>query len=247
VFGTEDAVLYEPFLQSRTPPMRWNGPILFDSAVREWLRGRTESARSAAGTTSWVLFGAVVAYPVIDVGVAWLRFGRAAAWDLFWQDSTAIALATAFDLNVRDAFGRARPAVSACLAAGGSDAACLGTGGEGTRSFPGGHVLIVTTAAALTCTQHLAMHLYGGAWDTVACVSAVTADVTVGVLRIVSDDHYATDILAGEALGLAFGWGIPVLMHLHGHAPTVPVMGTDFLVAPIPVPSGGGIGVTAAF
>jgi len=246
-FGTLDAALYEPFLQPRTPPLRWTGPILFDTAVRDALRAPTSSERGMAGTASWGLFGAVVAYPVLDVPIAWKMYGRRVAWDLFWQDATAIALATALDLNLRDVVGRARPPVADCLAGGGSTTECFGNSGEATRSFPGGHVMIVTTAAALTCTQHLKLRLYGGPWDAIACASAVTADLGVGVLRIVSDDHYASDIIAGSVLGAALGWGIPTLMHLHGHAPVARVLGAEMLPTAIPVQRGGGLGVTGWF
>jgi membrane-associated phospholipid phosphatase len=37
-----------------------------------------------------------------------------------------------------------------------------------------------------------------------------TAD---GVLRIMGDRHYLSDVLAGGALGFAFGYGVPTLLH----------------------------------
>src|SRR5208282_3495159 len=99
-----------------------------------------------------------IAYPVVvDVPYACRRYGSRVAWDLFWQDATALSLATFVDLNLRDIVGRSRPSFSDCLAAGGSTSQCLGNSSEVTRSFPGGHVTIVTTAAALSCTQHLSM------------------------------------------------------------------------------------------
>jgi len=247
VFGAADVAVYVPLLQPRQPPLVWTRPILFDDDVRNWLRASSPAARANAGLASWVLFGAVVAYPVLDVPYAWARYGRKVAWDLFWQDATALSLATAFDLNLRDVIGRARPPESACLTAGGSTITCLGTSSEATRSFPGGHVLIVTTAATLTCTQHLTLHLYGGPWDAVACGTAIAADAAVGTLRIVSDDHWASDILSGWALGVAFGWGIPVLMHLHGHSSDATDPGLHLAPVAIPVSHGGGAGVTGWF
>ncbi len=246
-FAFEDAIVYEFVVQKHQPPLRWSGPILFDEAVRDLLRGSTPGVRGAAANVSWVLLPLGIGYPVIDVPYAWARFGPKVAWDLFWQDTTAMGLATAFDLNLRDLVGRARPPESACLAAGGSDAKCLGTSDEATRSFPGGHVLIVTTATALTCTQHLSLHLYGAPWDAIACATAITADVAVGTLRIVSDDHYATDILAGGILGTAFGWGIPTLMHLHGHASSPADPGVHVAPVAVPVHRGAGVGVSGWF
>jgi membrane-associated phospholipid phosphatase len=245
VVGFEDTIIYQLLDQSQRPPLHWSGPILFDEAVRNLLRGSTPGVRSEAATVSWVLLPVVISYPVIDVPYSWVRYNPTVAWDLFWQDATALSLATAFDLNLRDLVGRARPPETACLAGGGSAATCLGSNEEATRSFPGGHVLIVTTGAALTCTQHLSMHLYGAPWDALACATSVTADVAVGTLRIVSDDHWATDILAGGLLGVAFGWGVPTLMHLHGHSSADPT--SHLLPIAVPVQHGVGAGVTGWF
>jgi hypothetical protein len=246
VLASADVAVYLPLLQGKQPALEWTRPILFDTAARNLLRG-SPSVASTAATTSWGLLGVGVAFPFVDVPVAWAQHGSRVAWDLFWEDATALSLATAFDLNLRDLVGRARPPVSECLMAGGGDARCLGTSSESTRSFPGGHQLIVTTAASLTCTQHLEMSLYGGAWDGVACAVAATSAFTVGVLRIVADDHWASDILVGDLLGVGFGWGIPTLMHLHGHAPSIEVGGAKLMPMPIAVRSGGGIGVTGLF
>jgi membrane-associated phospholipid phosphatase len=247
-FAVEDLVIYEAFAQSKQPQLRWSGPILFDQAVRDVLRGSTPGVRSAAATTSWTLLAVEVAYPaVIDVPYALRRYGPGVAWDLFWQDATALSIASAVDMDLRDFVGRARPQAAACLAGGGSASQCLGTDSEATRSFPGGHVAIVTTAALLTCTQHLSLRLYGAPWDAIACVAAITTDAAVGTLRIVADDHYATDILAGYALGAAIGWGIPFVMHLHGHAAAPTDPGTHVAPVAIPVNRGAGMGVTGWF
>ena len=236
------------WLQPEQPSLHWTAPILFDQDVRDVLRGSTAEVRDDATVVSWVLLGVNTAYPVaVDVPYAWSRYGRQLAWDLFWQDAVALSLVSATDLAVRDLVGRARPPVADCLAGGGSNASCMGKDTEAARAFPGGHVAIATTGATLTCTQHLAMHLYGAPWDAVTCGSAIGVDVTMGVLRIVTDNHWASDIVAGSVLGFAFGWGIPVLMHLH------PIGGsrsdTGILLAPVPiaVDHGAGIGVTGMF
>jgi len=245
--GVTDTVVYEIFFQSKQPALYWNSPILFDNAVRDALRGSTPGIRSGAETASWGLLGLVIAYPFFDAVYAWKRYGRTVAWDLFWQDATVLSLATAVDLNYRDLIGRARPPVSACLSSGGSVDQCVGTSAESTRSFPGGHMLMVTSAAALTCTQHLYMHLYGAPWDAIACATAVTGAAAVGTLRIVADDHWASDILVGGVLGTAFGWGIPVLMHLNGHSASSGGLAAHLAPIAIPVNRGGGAGVAGWF
>lgn len=235
---------------NKTVPPRWNGPILFDTQARDLFRLPTTGARNNASAVSWVLwFGLFGEALAVDVPYAWARYGKPVAWDLFWQDATALSLSAAADFTLRDTVNRLRPYNTQCLDQGGTTAACL-NGPEATRSFPSGHMSETTTATALICTQHLMLHLYGGVWDDVTCASAVTADVSVAFLRMMADDHWASDILAGAALGFAFGWGVPVLMHLHGHAAPAPETGAmPVLVAPVPLAldRGGGLGVVGLF
>lgn len=106
-----------------------------------------------------------------------------------------------------------------------------------------------TTATALICTQHLSLHLYGAPWDAVTCGAAVASDVTVGVLRLVTDNHYASDILAGAGLGVLFGWGVPVLMHLRGREQEPEDHRAATLIVPVPIvlTDGGGLGAAGFF
>jgi membrane-associated phospholipid phosphatase len=127
-----------------------------------------------------------------------------------------LSLSGAFDIAVRDAVGRVRPANYDCLVQGGRN--CL-DGPETTRSFPSGHFSETSTAAALICTQHLTTQLYGPPWDALTCGSAIAADGAVGVLRLVADDHWATDLVGAGAIGLVFGWGIPTLVQMRPHGP----------------------------
>ena len=234
-------------LQSRFEPPRWEGPILFDKPVQVLFRGRTTQVRDDAANASWVLWTIEVGYPVlVDVPYAWIRFGRKVAWDLLWQDAVALSLSAVVDFTLRDVVARVRPSNQECLDRNGGD--CLNSP-EATRSFPSGHVSETSTAAALICTQHLTMHLYGSPGDAVTCADAIAADVAIGVLRLVTDNHYLSDELPGAAIGLAFGWGVPVLMHLHGHATDSGEGKPATLVVPFPlvVDHGAGLGAVAIF
>jgi membrane-associated phospholipid phosphatase len=150
---------------------------------------------------------------------------------------------------VRDLPGRARPYVYDCLQQGRTEAECVDNP-EAVRSFPGGHFLMATAASVLTCTQHLYVHLYGRGWDGMTCAMTLASDAAVGVMRIVADSHWATDQIAGAALGALVGWGVPFVMHYAMHSPpgregTQPAA----LVVPTPIafPSGGGLGVFGLF
>jgi membrane-associated phospholipid phosphatase len=242
-------------LQPMRPPLRWNSPILFDSDVRSALRLSSASARHTVEDVAWVLWGLQVAYPVlVDIPLAWARHDYALARDLFWQDAVTLTLAGAVDLAVRDVAGRARPGVYDCLAQGGNN--CL-SGVDSTRSFPGGHTVNSTAASVLTCTQHLYMRLYGGPWDGVACATTLASNVTLAVFRIMSDNHWATDQIAGLAIGGLIGWGVPYVMHFRGHArgpsenrtPAAPSNATGLMLMPMPIAlnHGAGLGVTGLF
>lgn len=234
--------------QGTQTPAHWYSPILFDEAIRNLTGGTTARTRSDAATASWVLWFAEMGYPLlVDVPFAWLRYGKAAAWDLFWQDAVTLSVSAAVDIAIRDAVGRVRPGNYECLEQGGTD--CL-NGPEATRSFPSGHFTETSTATALICTQHMKMHLYGDPADAMTCAAAITADLTVGTLRIVADDHWASDVIAGGAFGFLFGWGIPTLLHLHGHAkPDAPSGTASPLVAPVPLvlDRGGGLAAVGLF
>lgn len=217
--STTGLVLEAIFLQPHGPSIRWDDPILFDRKVRDWLRADSESAREAASAVSWGLFGTFLAYPaLVDIPVAWIRGSKDLAWEFFWQDALVLTTAGAVDIAIRDLTGRARPRTTDCLEAGGTPEQCQRTN-ESARSFPGGHFAVATASAGLICTQHLHTRLYGGPWDALTCGTAIVADATIGVMRIVSDAHWATDVIAGGALGALIGVGLPHLLWYRGGAP----------------------------
>ncbi|MEY4550616.1 MAG: hypothetical protein RL685_6811, partial [Pseudomonadota bacterium] len=85
------------------------------------------------------------------------------------------------------------------------------------QSFMSGHAAVAFTGAGLTCAHHRHLPLYGGGLPDVAiCVAALAAASATGVLRIVSDNHYTTDVLLGTGLGLVSGWVLPEWLHYGG-------------------------------
>ena len=234
-------------LQWHQSPLRWTDPILFDEDVRQALRAPDAGTRQAVDMASWGLIITQIAYPVVvDVPYAFARYGKQLAWDLVWEDAATLFLAGALDFALRDLVGRARPQVYDCISKGGTD--CVNNP-ETVRSFPGGHTLTSTAASVLTCTQHLYVRLYGGAWDGGVCALTLASDVTVAVMRLVADSHWATDQIAGLTIGALVGWGVPYLMRYRFHARPAGDRAPLAIVMPmiVPVESGATFGAIGMF
>lgn len=71
---------------------------------------------------------------------------------------------------------------------------------------------------------------------------AVVAGIGAGWLRIGADVHWATDVIAGSAIGAAFGIGMPLLLHRRD---TMQPGGA--LLVPMPVSGGMGLSLNGAW
>src|SRR5262249_20350757 len=101
--------------------------------------------------------------------------------------------------------GRARPMAAECDRDPSYDRRC-GDTGKLNASNLSGHTALAFTGAGLTCVHHLHLPLYGGgAADVMACVASTIVATSSGVLGVLPDHHYATDVILGAALGLASG------------------------------------------
>jgi membrane-associated phospholipid phosphatase len=241
-----------------SPKRNWEGGILFDDAVRSALRLRSPGARHAAAEVSDVLYYSLVGYPlVVDVGiVAGAIHGSGdAALQMLAVDLESFALAGAVAMTA-EKLGRVRPMAAECEKDPSYDARC-GDAGNLNASFMSGHTALAFTGAGLICLHHAHIPLYGGgAPDTVACVAGMTLATTAGMLRVLSDSHYATDVVLGAGMGLTAGYLVPWLLHHSGAAapPIVPSghanlggVRFDFVIAPTFERGGGQLGLTAIF
>ncbi len=165
----------------------WTGGILFDDGVRGALRLRSAAARSHAATISDYLLYGVGTLPflidaVILTGVVHKRWDL--AWQMFVLDAEAITLSAFVDTSTKRIAARQRPFARECE----TNPTLPDCGNSGANlSFFSGHMAIASTAAAFT--------------DGAACGVAVLAAATTGYLRVSSDQHYLTDVLAGAAVG----------------------------------------------
>lgn len=228
---------------------RWNDGVLFDSAIRDRLRADTlEGSRLAGHVSTWTYYG-LVAWPIlIDAGLVAgvVRRSPDVALQLALIDAQSIAIA-GFVFRMTETFvARARPYAESCLEEGTSKEECFS---RGTNSFLSGHVVSAATGAALMCSQHAMLGLYGHrAADAAACTVAVAGALATGVGRIVSDNHWTTDVLASYVIGGVAGWVVPSLLHFGFDGRGLdPKRRLAWIGAPYAVRGGAGAMITGAF
>ena len=222
-------------LPTATTDPNWRGGIIFDDGVREGLRLRSYEARESARIASDVLMWTLTAWPFVVDALAVVGIGEN-HWDAAFQMGLIGLEAYIISLVVWKLTAllarRERPVASACEE--GLDSPHCTERLE-TTSFMSNHAVNAFTGASLVCLHHTHMPLWGDeAADTMACVGAMTAAGVVGLLRVMSDFEYLTDVIAGAVIGFASGYIIPWLLHYQGGAR--PELRPAPPVAIIPVP-----------
>jgi membrane-associated phospholipid phosphatase len=220
-FRTEEAVVTAGLLANAAatflypPPQRsWEGGILFDDAVRGGLRLESGPARSRVARISDYIYYGLLAYPVLDTTV--LTVGGRASGDVALQMTLINLESFAFTGVIAltaEKVGRARPMALECDKNPGYDGKC-GDEAKLSSSFLSGHTTIAFAGAGLICVHHQHLPLYGGGLpDALVCATGLAAASTAGVFRVMSDNHYASDVLLGAGVGLLGGYVLPSLLH----------------------------------
>jgi membrane-associated phospholipid phosphatase len=198
----------------RPDEYRTSGPWLFDGAVRDSLRLRSEQGRIAADVASDIALWAVVTYPIADALLAGtvLRADSRVPVEMAVQTTLVLSAAAALTYLTKDLVGRERPIGRACRAYAGYAPEC---GDEvPPLSFFSGHAALSFAAATMACVHHRQLDLYGSETsDAVACAVPLGLAAGVALLRVIADQHYATDVLVGAAVGALSGLGLGLLLH----------------------------------
>jgi hypothetical protein len=238
------------------PQRNWEGGILFDDAVRDGLRLHDRDARRSVARISDYIYYGLLAYPLVDTAI--VGIGGRASSDVSLQmtliNLESFTFTGAIAMSA-EKIGRRRPMAAECDRNPGYDSDC-GNEGNLNSSFLSGHTTIAFAGAGLICVHHQHLPLYGGGLpDALACATALTAASTAGVFRVMSDKHYASDVLLGAGVGLFGGYVLPSLLH-YGFGtrarPTESVLpqwqvrvgGQSIRTAMAPVVGPGGVGLT---
>jgi membrane-associated phospholipid phosphatase len=235
----------------------WRGPILFDKAVHDELRATTSDGRRAAQTVGDAFYYGGLAYPfVVDaLAVTLVGHGKSdVAGQMALIDTEAFAITGFLSFLSNATIRRERPYVRQC-----------GAGRENphfpdcetpgqAEGFFSGHTAIAYTGAALTCSHHAHLPLYGksGVGGTITCATMLAGATVGGIARVYADKHYLSDVVVGAAIGLTSGLVVPWLHYRGGNRTEGAAAATptsDLHVFPVPVLSldGGGLGAAGIF
>ena len=228
----------------------WHGGILFDDWARGVLHGKTADTMSTASTLSDWFFRAGTLVPfVVDDYFATLsvHLNADVAIQLLFIDLEAYAISGVVSLGAEHLVGRARPYTEDCGARDPSSGALLhvcGTSND-SRSFYSGHATATATTAGLVCIAHQHLPLFGGGFaDLAPCLAMIGVSAATGVLRMVYDEHWASDVIVGWAAGFASGYLLPAALHFGfgGGRPPGEVVAGEMHAVPTLLPYPGGLG-----
>jgi membrane-associated phospholipid phosphatase len=194
------------------------GGSWIDEDVRSRIRAPVPVGRFLAEDISDVLLGATTSYALFGdplINAAWLRDSSEVGVQIAWMNAEVIALTTGVQQTTSRFVGRERPYGRTC---GTSELdarthSCVGR--DRYRSFFSGHTSVPFAVATATCVHHAYVPLSGGR-GYIPCGLMLAAAAASGTLRIVSDNHYATDVMSGAAVGSLIGLSIPLIHYTTG-------------------------------
>lgn len=163
--------------------------------------------RSGAGLLRWLGFPGVA---VVSGGLyaGGLLLGDSGAADIGLHTTTAIVVAEVVTLAAKAVVGRARPKLDTRAP---FDVDLLrGFTHDDYQSFPSGHTTAAFAAAAALTTEISRHHPDAKAWVGTLMFGGATM---AGISRLYHNEHWASDVMAGAAIGSFGGWKIVRYLH----------------------------------
>jgi membrane-associated phospholipid phosphatase len=235
------------WLPAPTHP-NWTAHNWFDDGIRNTLRLSSPSARATAdGWSTGIVIG-LGTLSAADSIIAFAHKDSKTGVQMLAMDVEAFASILGALEVTKTLAARERPYMRDC-----PNSSCSNT--DRFESFFSGHTSLAFNAAGLICSAHLNLGLWKGegksdAADIATCVAALTAASSVGVLRIMSDNHYGIDVLTGAGLGALSGFLIPQAHFGFGHrvdAEGRDQKAVDVRLQPMMSQQVQGVGVTGVF
>ncbi|UJR84659.1 phosphatase PAP2 family protein [Sandaracinus amylolyticus] len=197
---------------------RWTSTLPLDEELRDVLRLRTPEGRRLAASISDTVFFVMTAWPItID---AFVLAGLVHQdWDAMAQmaliDAEVLSIAYGISALTTRFAGRQRPSARECNGDPNGERDCGDEGVGPHASFVSGHTLVVLASAGLVCSHHLNNPWLTGssAGATLMCGGSLGLAGVVAAYRMMTDLHWATDILAGAAIGGVLGFLLPWALH----------------------------------
>lgn len=220
--------------------------LKFDESVRNALRVDTLPNRYIFRDASDVGLSLMVSWPFVADALTtawWYRGSREAAQEMALIDLETLAVSGAIQGATNVLVSRERPYGRDCGSAELPGDAIDCTGSVHYRSFFSGHSAFSFTSAALICIHHFKNELLGPPWDALSCAGGYAVATTTASFRVVSDMHYATDVLTGALMGTIVGYGIPLLHYSQHDTTATTYAGVKLHLVPAP----GGLGLLGIF
>ncbi|MFK7986888.1 MAG: phosphatase PAP2 family protein [Sandaracinaceae bacterium] len=200
-------------------PNRGRNP--FDEGARDGLRLAEEGQRLIARDVSdgflTLMTSAPILFDALVLG-AWLHDDPDIAFEMIIMHAEVVFVTLALQTTANVVVSRERPYGRTCTATPGPDEfpddSFFCDSPDRFYSFFSGHTSQSFASAAVVCSAHMNMPLLGGgAADIVPCVTGFAFAAATGMLRLLGDMHYATDVITGAAVGTAVGFLLPWALH----------------------------------
>ena len=189
----------------------WLGAARFERDVLDAFAVDSASARDAwtfAGDVVYiggVTYAALAPFTTAAAGRPWSFAGQ---YGYLHLETLATSAAIVFGLQML--VRRVRPNATGCK----DDDPTTDCSAGDRESFPGGHTTLAATVAGLSCVHDPRVDLYGSdVAEYGACGLAIAGLTLTTVSRLVTENHYPVDLLAGLGIGLLVGIGLPFLLH----------------------------------
>jgi membrane-associated phospholipid phosphatase len=192
----------------------WRKPLPLDVEARKFFVAPSYESKERAASVSDVMWWTTQFYTVVVdslvIPLAFDDMNTDVAFQMTMINWQTLGLTGIVTRIAHHSSGRARPSTHGCSDQAGASFPCRPNG----PGFFAGHVAMTSAGAALACAHHAALPLYGdGPGGTITCVLLSASAVGVGVLRMVADRHWISDVIVGHLAGGAIGFGLPWLLH----------------------------------